>query len=225
MCRSRGRSRVWLSQVVKLTTVVLLVLQIVVLGLSIKPNEDYISRLENENATSSQSSKVWKLATYSVDGLMASTALLILIVVACDSYFLVLVLAIPFILFTLFLTILTLVKAILYSKTLFVDVAAVILSLGASFSMLLFAAMVKKRSSLQEQRAKKETEKRDISSPLLQPKPNQTVVKSEEVRPSEGSRTSLTPDNKRTRKLSTARSGSAMELREQMPSQTGLQVK
>lgn len=223
MCRSR-RSRPWCSQVVKLTTAILLILQIVVLALSIKPNEDYISRLEQENATSSQSSKVWKLATYSVDGLIASTALLILIVVLCESYCLILALALPFILFTIFLTILTLVKAILYSKTLFIDVAAVVLSLSASLFMLLFAALVKKRSIVREERVKKAAGK-EISSPLLQAKARESNAPTGDNRPSPSSRPSLTTDVKKLRKLSTsARAGSAIELSEQPVPQARLQV-
>lgn len=212
MCRSR-RSRNWCPQMVKLSAATLLVLQIIALALSIKPNEDYISQLEKQNATSSQSSKVWKLATYSVDGLIASTALVILIVVVYESYFLLLALAIPFILFTLFLTILTLVKAILYSKTLFIECFAVFLSLSAALLMLLFAAILKKRNVIREQRnAKSDTKKEKNSSPLLHPNPKSEVAA--ESSPSLAKKTSLTPDHKRLGKLTAVRSGSAIELSE-----------
>lgn len=215
MCRS-CRSRNWCPQVVKLSAATLLVMQIIALALSIKPNEDYISQLEKQNATSSQSSKVWKLATYSVDGLIASTALAILIVVVYESYCLLLALAIPFILFTLFLTILTLVKAILYSKTLFIECFAVFLSLSAALLMLLFAALLKKRNVIREQRkaaSNTKTKMTKISSPLLQQNPKKEVAV-DQPPSSLTKKTSLTPDQKRLGKLSAVRSESAIELSE-----------
>ena len=210
MCRSR-RTRSWCPQVVKLSAASMLVMQITALALSIKPNEDYISQLEKQNATSSQSSKVWKLATYSVDGLIASTALAILIVVVYESYCLLLALAVPFILFTLFLTILTLVKALLYSKTLFIECLAVFLSLSAALLMLLFAAILKKRNLMKEQQQAKSTAKKTkISSPLLQnPKAEQVVKQS-----SPPLKAAVKPEQKRLGKLTSVRSESAIELSE-----------
>ena len=146
----------------------LLVTQITVLILSIKPNQDYIQRLEQLNTTSSQSSKVWKLTTYSVDGLIVSTSLVITIVVVCESYCALLVLVVPFLLFTIFLTVLTLVKAILYNKTMFVDVATVVLSLSASLSLLLFASILSKRATGNSRRTTQRVSKKQVSAPLLQ---------------------------------------------------------
>jgi hypothetical protein len=186
-------------------------MQIVALALSIEPNEDYISQLEKQNTTSSQSSKIWKLATYSVDGLIASTALAMLIVVVYESYGLLLALAIPFILFTLFLTILTLLKAVLYNKTLFIECLAVFLSLSAALLMLLFAAILKKQNNTRNSRPAKSTAKQtQISSPLL--KPNTTTA--DQPKSVLATKATLSPDQKRLGNLQPIRSGSALELTE-----------
>lgn len=210
MCRSR-RNRSWRPKAVKISTASLLLMQIVALALSIEPNEEYISQLEKQNATTSESSKIWKLATYSVDGLIASTALAILIVVVYESYCLILALAIPFILFTLFLTILTLLKAVLYSKTLFIECLAVFLSLSAALLMLLFAAILKKQNNARNQRPAKSTAKKpQISSPLLKT----DAPTADEPKSVLAKKATLSPDHKRLGNLPPIRSGSALELTE-----------
>lgn len=225
MSRTR-RSRSRCSQVVKITVAVLLVVQIVALALSIQPNEEYIARLAQQNSTISESSKVWRLATYSADGLIASTALVILIVILFESYCLLLSLTVPFILFTLLLTVLTAVKTILYSKTLFIDVVAVVLSLTASVLVLFFAALIKKHSAFEESRNERPIKtKTEISAPLLQQNSAAAVQKPNENRsPSLPPKPAL-PADKRLPQLPSVRSDSAIELSQQRGSHLSLKAK